>query len=60
MLAFLFSRGAPLEQRGDAKITPQSNSSPRNSQNVCGRKDDGRTEMGKNWTKGKGKNSQRK
>jgi hypothetical protein len=33
---------------------------PRNSQNVCGRKDDGRTEMGKNWTKGKGKNSQRK
>ena len=33
---------------------------PRNSQNVCGRRDDGRTEMGKNWTKGKGKNSQRK
>ncbi|MDB3855855.1 hypothetical protein N9347_06120, partial [Euryarchaeota archaeon] len=30
------------------------------SQNVCGRRDNGRTEMGKNWTKGKGKNSQRK
>merc|ERR1712147_438640 len=33
---------------------------PRNSRNVCGRRGDGRTEMGKNWTKGKGKNSQRK
>ena len=30
------------------------------SQNVCGRRGNGRTEMGKNWTKGKGKNSQRK
>merc|ERR1712091_46350 len=33
---------------------------PRNSRSVCGRRDDGRTVMGKNWTKGKGKNSQRK
>merc|ERR1712205_34342 len=45
-------------QKGAVKSDIERN--PRNSRSVCGRRDDGRTEMGKNWTKGKGKNSQRK
>jgi hypothetical protein len=48
----------PSSKKGAVKSEIERD--PRNSQNVCGRKDDGRTEMGKNWTKGKGKNSQRK
>merc|ERR1739838_171806 len=42
----------PSSKKGAVKSEIERD--PRNSQNVCGRKDNGRTEMGKNWTKGKG------
>jgi hypothetical protein len=57
---FVPTRGPQKPSSKNGAVKPEIERVPGNSQNVCGRNDDGRTEMGKNWTKGKGKNSQRK